>query len=110
VKRDTPIELDFYQEADNCEKMQQMFKNQQNIKVPKIYRDYSTKCVLTMSFEEGIPLTNFEEVKKSGINLESVNKLLMTAYCKKIFKHGFVHCDPHPVFSRKIVKYREIYW
>ena len=78
--------------------MRDMFaKHHPNIKVPKIYRDLSTERVLTMSFEEGIPLTNFAEVKKLGLEPNEIVKLLLTAYCKQIFKHGFVHCDPHPV-------------
>lgn len=76
-----------------------MFKKSKYIKVPKIYREYSSPRVITMSYEEGVPLTNIQGIKDLGVDMKTIVRSLSSAYCKQIFKHGFVHCDPHPVFS-----------
>ena len=57
-----PLELDFQLEADNTERCAEMFKNNKNIAVPKVYREWTTERVLTMSFEAGIPATHVREM------------------------------------------------
>jgi predicted unusual protein kinase regulating ubiquinone biosynthesis (AarF/ABC1/UbiB family) len=52
-----------------------------------------------MSYESGVPMTNMAGIKALGVDMEQVVRLLVLAYCKQIFKHGFVHCDPHPVYT-----------
>lgn len=52
-----PGEIDFNKEADNCERCGDIFKDDPNIAVPKVYRKYTTDRVLTMTFESGIPAT-----------------------------------------------------
>ena len=77
MKRDTPIELDFVQEANNCERMKEIFKDESRINVPKIYRKYSTSRLLTMSFEEGNFITDFEAIKKLNLTNNDIVKYLV---------------------------------
>ena len=65
-----PLELNFVEEAKNCEKCAEIFKDNKNIAVPKVYNDFTTSRVLTMSFEEGIPATNVREMHALGIDLK----------------------------------------
>ena len=58
-----PNELNFSKEASNAERCAQIFINNKNVAVPKIYRDFTTERVLTMSFEKGIPVTNIREMQ-----------------------------------------------
>lgn len=57
-----PGELDFKREADNCERCAELFKGNPNVAVPKVYRDFTTERVLTMSFEKGISATNVTQM------------------------------------------------
>jgi len=91
-----PKELDFEHEGRNAERCQKMFANNDLIQIPKvIWKDTSSR-ILCMEFEEGCNATDVEEMKKQGIPLYKVAELISTAFNEQIFKHGFVHCDPHP--------------
>lgn len=51
-----------------------MFKDHDpRVYVPKIYRDYTKERVLTMSFEEGIPVSQVKEMHAQGINLKKLS-------------------------------------
>lgn len=41
MKTRMPKEMDFTLEADNAEKCKEIFKDDPNVYVPKIYRDYT---------------------------------------------------------------------
>jgi predicted unusual protein kinase regulating ubiquinone biosynthesis (AarF/ABC1/UbiB family) len=66
--------------------------------VPKIYREFSSKRVVTMSFEEGVSINNLQAIKQMGIDFKDLTRLITKFCCEQIFEHGFVHCDPHPGF------------
>ena len=57
-----PQELDFRKEADNAEKCKEMFKHDKRVYVPKVYKDLTTERVLTMTFENGIPVSHVKEM------------------------------------------------
>jgi predicted unusual protein kinase regulating ubiquinone biosynthesis (AarF/ABC1/UbiB family) len=39
-----------------------MFKDDENVYVPKIYHNLTRERVLVMSFEEGIPITHVKDI------------------------------------------------
>ena len=49
-----------------------------------------------MEFCSGGFINDIEYLKKHNIDLESVSKKVGEMYADMIFKHGYVHCDPHP--------------
>ena len=61
-------EMDYLNEAANAEKFRNMHKHNKMIAVPKIYKEITSRRVLTMEWIDGTKLTNLEDVKKSGIN------------------------------------------
>ncbi|WP_157150885.1 AarF/ABC1/UbiB kinase family protein [Brachyspira sp. SAP_772] len=88
-------ELDFNFEKNNTIKFQKYFKNNKNIKIAKIYEEYSTKNILTMEYIEGIKIsdispddTRYDKKKLVSIGVDCV--------LEQIFKLGFFHADPHP--------------
>ena len=89
-------ELDFHIEALNLKRFAANFKNNNNIKIPKLYKNYSTKRVLTMEYIEGIKISNIEELKKAGYDLKEITKKGFDLVCEQIFIHRFFHADPHP--------------
>jgi len=100
-------ELDFNIEALNLKRFASNFRNNPNIKVPKLYEKYSTKRVLCMEFIDGIKISNVEELKKRGYDLKEITKKGFDLICEQIFVHRFFHADPHPgnlmVYEDKIV-------
>lgn len=89
-------ELDFIQEARNSEKTAKNFRNNKNVKIPRVFWDLTTSQVLTMQFCSGQKVDDLEFLKKSGTDPREVAKALVEVFADMIFVHGFVHGDPHP--------------
>lgn len=98
--------MDFSIEASNCEKIAEIFKNNVQIKAPKIYKELSNEKVLTMEFITGGNVDRLDEIKKENLNPSEVSYLLGDCFSQQIFRHGFVHADPHSgnVFVRQLPK------
>ncbi|WP_457563226.1 ABC1 kinase family protein [Caminibacter pacificus] len=89
-------ELDFNIEALNLKRFANNFRNNSDIKVPKLYEKYSSKRVLTMEFIEGIKISDIDTLKKAGYDLKEITKKGFDLICEQIFIHRFFHADPHP--------------
>jgi len=100
-------ELNFNLEALNLKRFYINFKNNTNIKVPKLYEKYSTKRVLTMEYIDGIKISEIEKLKNKNYSLKEITKKGFNLICEQIFIHRFFHADPHPgnlmVYKGKIV-------
>jgi predicted unusual protein kinase regulating ubiquinone biosynthesis (AarF/ABC1/UbiB family) len=89
-------EMDYAAEGKNAERFRESFKNWDNVHVPKIYWNATTKKVLTMEFIHGTKVTDLEELQNKSISPEKVNRLLIRTYLKQLLEDGFFHADPHP--------------
>jgi aarF domain-containing kinase len=91
-----PMELDFLHEADNCEAIGRNFATDPNVIVPKVYREFTTRRLLTMEFIEGIKITSVAELEAAGIDKHAVAQKLTEIFIAQILRDGFFHADPHP--------------
>jgi predicted unusual protein kinase regulating ubiquinone biosynthesis (AarF/ABC1/UbiB family) len=91
-----PMELDFLHEADNCTAIRHNFAADPTVIVPEVYREYSTRRVLTMEFIDGIKITRVVELEEAGIDKHAVAQKLTEVFCAQILRDGFFHADPHP--------------
>lgn len=89
-------ELDYTIEARNVERIGKTHKNDDKIKIPEIYWEYSTKNVMVMDFIKGIPVNHFDELDKLNINRSALAETLARAIFQQIFEEGYFHGDPHP--------------
>lgn len=89
-------ELDFVLEGRNADKLARIHENDETVKIPEIYWDYTTKRVITMEFIKGIKISEVEELDKAGLDRYKIALHMTRAYTKQIFKEGFLHADPHP--------------
>ncbi|CAG9768815.1 unnamed protein product [Ceutorhynchus assimilis] len=95
-KKNIPQELNFAQEGKNAEKIAEMFKNVEWLKIPAVRWDLSTPRVLTMDFLEGGQVNDLKYIKEHDIDPYEISSKLGKLYSEMIFIHGFVHSDPHP--------------
>ena len=96
--------MDFNKEASNAEKCKAIFKDKDpRVYVPTVYREFTRERVLTMSFEEGIPVSHVKEMHAAGIDLRKLSSLISNTFIHMIYEKGFIHSDPHPgnMFVRK---------
>ena len=91
-----PAEIDFRNEGQNADRARDNLKDYTKVVVPKVFWKYTAKKVLTMSFEEGRPITDINYIRKNKMNLFEISEILSEVFNRQIFHHGFVHGDPHP--------------
>ena len=89
-------EMDYINEANNAEKFKELHSDNNKIAVPKIYREATSRRVLTMEWIDGIKLTNIEAVKKLGIDPNDMVEIGVSCSLQQLIEHGFFHADPHP--------------
>ncbi|KAH6777804.1 ABC2-like protein 9 [Perilla frutescens var. hirtella] len=100
MRESLPKELDFLGEAKNSIKCMDNFRRlspriAEYVYAPTVYWNLSTSKLLVMEFIDGAQVNDCRAIKKLGIQPSDVSKLLSQAFAEMMFKHGFVHCDPH---------------
>jgi predicted unusual protein kinase regulating ubiquinone biosynthesis (AarF/ABC1/UbiB family) len=86
-------ELDYRREARHAALYTAMLSAEENIVVPAVFADLSTKRLLTMTWLEGKPALDFR-----GHSLEARNLLARTmfnAWWVPFCRYGVIHGDPH---------------
>jgi len=96
MRKHVPLELDFINEGHNAERIAADFADVEDIVVPKIYWDYTSRRVLTMEYIDAVKITDIEGMKAIGADPWDVAKILVFAFAEMIVRHGFFHADPHP--------------
>ncbi|WP_269603865.1 ABC1 kinase family protein [Prochlorococcus marinus] len=89
-------EMDYINEATNAERFKNLHSENNKIAVPKIYREATSRRVLTMEWIDGIKLTNIEAVRKLGIDPNEMIEIGVSCSLQQLIEHGFFHADPHP--------------
>jgi len=89
-------ELDYIQEGHNAETIAKNARDDDQLLIPSIYWDYTTRRVLTMEFMEGIKITDYSSLAAAGVNRQAVASKLVNIYVKQVLVDGFFHADPHP--------------
>ncbi|KAL0490287.1 aarF domain-containing protein kinase [Acrasis kona] len=89
-------ELDFVNEAINCERATHMFRNNKQIIIPSIYWDLTSEKIITMEFLDGFRLNDMDQLAKNNISVKQVSQLLVDCYSVQTFLYGNVHSDLHP--------------
>jgi predicted unusual protein kinase regulating ubiquinone biosynthesis (AarF/ABC1/UbiB family) len=96
MRKNIPLELDFINEGHNAERIATNFAGVEDIVVPKIYWEHTTRRVLTMEYIDGVKITDAEGMRARGIDPPDVAKILLFAFSEMILNQGFFHADPHP--------------
>ncbi|MDB4977416.1 MAG: Ubiquinone biosynthesis monooxygenase UbiB [Myxococcaceae bacterium] len=89
-------ETDYLHEAACMKRMAENFRGQDDILFPSVIDALTTRDILTMTFMEGVKITNFEAFAELGIDRKVVATRLIQAFYKQLFVDRFFHADPHP--------------
>lgn len=89
-------ELDYESEAGNAERLARIHAGNKRIKIPAVYREFSTRRVLVLENVETLKMADVAALINHGINPKDVANVLLDAYFKQVFEEGFFHADPHP--------------
>ena len=96
VHRYVSEELDFEHEGRNAEAIGALYTDRDDVAVPRIVWEWSSRRVLVMEFVDGIKVTDVSALRAAGIDPGAVAERLLHVYAEQILRHGLFHADPHP--------------
>lgn len=89
-------ELDFTFERRNLEEFTRNFADDETVRFPRPYAEFSSRRVLTMERLNGILGNDHAALAASGVDLNEFAQRGATMYLQMIFRDAFYHADPHP--------------
>ncbi len=95
-ERNITRELDMLVEAGSIEKFAKNFEEVEEIYIPKVHWDFTTKSVLVMEHIEGMKMDRIEEIRAAGIDPKEVAMIGLRSFSRQLMLYGFFHADPHP--------------
>jgi predicted unusual protein kinase regulating ubiquinone biosynthesis (AarF/ABC1/UbiB family) len=89
-------ETDYLHEAACMERMARNFEGQRDILFPSVVPELTSGDVLTMTFMEGVKITNFEAIAEMGVDRKRLAQRLVQSFYQQVLADRFFHADPHP--------------
>lgn len=89
-------ELDMRKEAANTVRLRQDFAESPLLYVPKVYQEYCHDNVLVIERVTGVPISDIEELKRRGTNLQLLAARGVETFFTQVFETNFFHADMHP--------------
>jgi ubiquinone biosynthesis protein len=87
-------ELDFTQEAEHAAKFTKNFEGDARARFPRVFKEASSKHVLTLEFLPGKKV--YDAIRVDGHSGRAIAKTGTLVVLKMVFEDGFFHADPHP--------------
>jgi len=92
--RAVSAELDFVNEAENADRFIRNFEGKDYVRFPKVYREASSRRVLTLERFHGYKI--YDAIENHGFSGEQIAKTAVDVIIQMVFEDGFFHADPHP--------------
>jgi len=88
-------ETDYRREADNIDFFRVHLRPLKYVNIPKVYREFSGDCVLTMTLLEGEHLENYLARRPSQQDRDTLGTHLCELFYCQLLQVGAFHADPH---------------
>ena len=89
-------EMDYTLESSNLKKIKENISHFDNVIVPSVYDNHSSKNVLTMEYVPGIKITNVEALEAKGIDRQKLVIDVHKVFFTMLLRNSIFHADPHP--------------
>lgn len=89
-------EIDYLNEGRNADTFRRNFRQQDWVRVPRVYWRYASPRVLTLEYLPGIKISHYEALEAAGLDRKRLAHLGARAYLHQLLDDGFFHADPHP--------------
>ena len=96
VGKNLMAELNFINEGKAIERFRVNFREDKDIVIPEVYKEFSTNKVLTMERLEGIKITDVDALESAGLSRKEFTRKGADFILRQIFDYGYFHADPHP--------------
>ena len=90
------VELDYYAEAYNMERLATNLEIIPGTHVADLHRELSSQRVLTQEFVTGVKISDVAAMEAAGLDVGAVGEAALRAAMKMLLIDGFFHADPHP--------------
>ncbi|MGI9295536.1 MAG: ABC1 kinase family protein, partial [Pseudomonadales bacterium] len=88
-------EVDYSVELETTQRFRKLLKHDKRFVVPKMFPQFSTPHVLTMSYESGHALTSREVQELSQQRRNSLGALALELFLREVFEWGEIQTDPN---------------
>ena len=92
----TTRELNLLNEAVNIEHFRKLYEGEEDILIPGVVWEYTSRRVLTTEFSHGIPMDDLAKYREVRSSRKKIAALGVRLVVRQYFEHGFFHGDPHP--------------
>lgn len=90
-ERSITSELDFRREAANAGHMARLLAGAPEVRVPRVYAEWTRPTLLVLEHVHGRRLSELDEATRHKARAN-----LVRAFTRQILEHGVFHADPHP--------------
>ncbi|MFQ5444379.1 MAG: ABC1 kinase family protein, partial [Nitrospinales bacterium] len=87
-------ELNYCHEVENQRRYHSLAAALQDVVIPQVIPEYCRENILVQERVEGISIDEAKELPPR--QRQEIGRTLIRHYVHMIFRHGFVHSDPHP--------------
>lgn len=89
------LEADYERERHYLGRFAEVLAGEERFALPDTFGELSTKRVLTMTWEDGVPLGEWLTSGTSESERERLGRTLLDLYCREFFEWGMVQTDPN---------------
>ncbi len=89
-------ELDMLIEAGSIEKFAANFAEVDEIVIPEVHWEATTRSVLTMTYIPGIKMDDVAAIRAAGLDPQEIARIGLCSFSRQLLEFGFFHADPHP--------------
>ncbi len=89
-------ELDMHIEAGNMDKFARYYQYINEIHIPKVFWDLTSKSILVMEFVEGVRVDQVDAICQMGLDPKNIALIGLRSLSKQLMEFGLIHADPHP--------------
>ena len=89
-------EIDYEKEGKNALKFADLFKDNPNVFIPNLEKQFSSKRIITTSWIDGVKLRDRTILEENNLVPTSFIKTCVISGLQQLFEYGYFHADPHP--------------
>lgn len=89
-------EINLINEANNAETFLEKMKDFDNVRVPKIYKNFCHESCIVMERMYGTPIDKIEILKSKGLDLNELSIQGLEIFIIQVVRNRFFHADFHP--------------
>ena len=89
-------EIDYEKEGENALKFANLFKDNPNVFIPKLEKQFSSRRIITTSWIDGVKLRDRALLEENNLIPSTYIKTCVISGLQQLFEYGYFHADPHP--------------